>query len=114
MKLSIILMNPPSGGTRATEAVRYAIGALREDMELITALVSAGVLAAHKGREGAGDTTLGKALKEIMDRGGAVLVERASLKEFGIGAEDLIETVTPANGYDISTAVRDADRTMIF
>ncbi len=116
MRLSVILTRPPYGDVQAAEAVRHALGAIGEDMEVRLILCDAGVMVAKKGQsEGdTGYTNLGESLKDVIEMGGDVIADRGSVREFGLEPEDVIEGVRIVNGYELSEAVKESDRTMIF
>ncbi len=116
MKLTVLLTRAPYGSIQAAEAVRHVMGAVGEDIDVKLLLVDEGVYLAKKGQE-AGQTeytSLEEALKDIIDMGGEVLIDKASLRDSGLDREDIIEGVEVVNSYDISQVLIDTDKTMIF
>jgi sulfur relay (sulfurtransferase) DsrF/TusC family protein len=116
MKLAVILTKAPYGDIQAAEAVRHAMGATGEEIEVKLLLVDDGVYLAKKGQDEAtsGYTNLGETLKDIIDLGGEVFVEKGSLKDSGLETGDIIEGLNIVNGYELSQILLDVDKTMIF
>jgi sulfur relay (sulfurtransferase) DsrF/TusC family protein len=116
MKLAVILKKPPYGEIHAAEAVRHALGAVGDDIEVSLLLVGGGVLLskADQSEGQTGYTNLGEALKDLADMGGEILADKASLREYGLDAGDLIESVTIANSHAISEKIQDAEKSLIF
>ncbi len=116
MKLAVILTKPPYGDIQAAEAVRHAMGALSEDIEVTLVLVDDGVFLTKKGQDvgNSGYTDLAEAVTDLMDMGCDVLVEKVSLREVGLDTDDILDNIKVVNGYEISETVKEADKTMIF
>ncbi len=114
--ISIILTRPPYGTVDASEAVRHALGGITEDMSVNLILFDAGVMAALKGQDVTGTVykSIEEGLRDCIDMGADVYVDRISLKEQQIEAGQLIEGVTVMSSYEISETIRDSDTVMIF
>ncbi len=116
MKLTVLLRKPPYGDSKAEEAIKHAESAIENKMDIKLLLVDGGVLLAKKGQsEGnTGYTNLGTTLKDFIDKGGKVLIERLSIKELGIETDDIIEGASLENGYEISETIKESDKILIF
>lgn len=116
MKLTIILTKPPYGDYQAAEAIRHAMGALSDDIEIKLLLVDGGALLSKRGQEEkeTGYMNLGESVEDIIDMGGEVLIEKASMKELGLEPENLAEGVNIVSSYELGQAVIESDKTMIF
>jgi sulfur relay (sulfurtransferase) DsrF/TusC family protein len=115
-KIAIILRKPPYGDINAAEAVRHALGAAGDEMEVSLILFDGGTLLAKSGQqeEGTGFTNLGSALADCIEMGVAVYAERASLRQEFLETGDLIEGVRVINGTEAGELIKASDRTMIF
>jgi len=115
MKLAVVLGKPPYRDSKAEEAIRYVEGGINNRMDVILFLVDEGVLLAKKGEaeENRGYRNIGNRLKDFIHQGGKVLVERLSLKEYGIERDDILEGVSLENGYEISEKLKESDKILI-
>lgn len=116
MKVAMMLTKPPYGNVHAAEAVRHAMGALAEQINVSLLLVDGGVLLSKKGQQGAesGYTNLGESVGDLIDMGGEIFIDKSSVREFGLDAGDLIDNVKIVSSHEISDVVSTADKTMIF
>ena len=116
MKLAVILTKPPYGDIQAAEAIRHALGAVGDDIDVTLLLVDEGVYLAKKGQvvDGSGYTELGESVSDLIEMGCDVYAEKVSLREAGLDAEDIINNVKIVSGYEISETVKESDKTMIF
>lgn len=115
-KLAVLLMKEPYGAINAAEAVRHALGAVSEDMEISFVLAEAGVCLAAKGQE-VGETgfmNLGESLSDCVDMDIAVYADRGSLKQARLGPDEITEGVKVVEAEEISAILRDADQTLIY
>lgn len=114
--VAMILRRAPYGDINAAEAVRHAMGGVTDELKIILIIVDGGVLLARKGQDetGTGFTNLGAALKDSIEMGVEVYVDKFSLKEQHIDTEELIEGVKIANGFEIAGMVKEARTAMIF
>lgn len=114
--ISIILRRPPYGTIDAPEAIRHALGGVIEEMSVKLILVDGGVNAARKGQDVLNTeySSIETAIKDCIDAGVDIYVERTSLRDEQIDAGDLIEGVIVANGSEIAEIIRESDTTMIF
>jgi sulfur relay (sulfurtransferase) DsrF/TusC family protein len=114
--ISIILRRPPYGTVDAAEAIRHALGGITEDMAVRLLLVDGGVHAARKGQE-VEDTeyqSIENGISDCIEMGVEVVVDKGSMREGGLEAEELIEGVNIANSYEIAEIVKESDTVMIF
>jgi sulfur relay (sulfurtransferase) DsrF/TusC family protein len=114
--ISIILTRPPYGTVDASEALRHALGGVTEDMAVKLVLFDGGVMAAVKGQD-VSDTeyrSIEEGLRDCIEMGVDVCVDRGSLKEQQIEAEQLIEGVSLLSSYEVSEIIKDSDTVMIF
>jgi tRNA 2-thiouridine synthesizing protein D len=114
--IAMILRKPPYGDVNAAEAVRHVLGAVSGDIAVSLILVDGGVQLARKGQDetDTGFTNLGVALEDCIEMGARVVADNLSLVEQGLGKEDIIEGVEPANESDIAVLLKQADNSMIF
>ncbi len=114
--ISIILRKPPYGTIDAPEAIRHALGGVTEELAVQLILVDGGVHAARRGQDTGttGYLSAEEGIRDCIDMGARVCVDRRSLEEEGIGASDLIEGVTVMDSAEIAAAVRGSGTTMIF
>lgn len=115
-KFAILLMKEPYGVINAAEAVRHALGAVSDDMEVSFVLAEAGVYLAEKGQQ-VGETgfmNLGESLADCIGMDIKVYADRGSLKQARLGSDDITEGVKVVEAEEISAIVRDADQTLIY
>lgn len=115
-KIAVILRKPPYGDINAAEAVRHALGAAGDEMEVSLILFDGGTLLAKKGQqeEGTGFTNLGSALADCIEMDIGVYVEKSSLRQELLEEGDLIEGVRVINGAEAGELIKASDTTMIF
>lgn len=115
-KLAIVLRKAPYGDTNAAEAVRHALGAAGEELEVSLIMVDSGTLLAKEGQleEGTGLTNLGSALKDCIEMSVGVYAEKASLRQEQLDEGDLIEGVRVINGTEAGELIKESHSTMIF
>ncbi len=116
MKLAVVLTKAPYGDIQAAEAVRHAMGAVGDEIDVTLLLVDDGVYLAKKGQDvgESGYTELGESVSDLIDMGCSVLAEKNSLREAGLDAEDIVDNVKVVTGYEISETIMESDKTMIF
>lgn len=114
--ISIILRKPPYGTVDAPEAIRHALGAVTEELPVQLILVDGGVQAARKGQDigTSGYLSAEEGIRDCLDMGAAVIVDRQSLEDAGIAEPDLIDGVTIAGRAEIAAALKGAGTTLIF
>ncbi len=114
--ISIILRRPPYGTVDAPEAIRHALGGIIEDMSVKLILVDGGVAAARKGQDISNTeySSIEDGIKDCINMGIDVYVEKASLRQRHMEADDLVEGVIIANGSEIAELIKGSDTTMIF
>ncbi len=114
--ISIILRKPPYGTIDAPEAIRHTLGAVTEELPVQLILVDGGVHAARKGQDTGttGYLSAEEGIRDCVDMGAQVYVDRKSLEAEGIAASDLIEGVTLASTNEIAAVVKGSGTTMIF
>ena len=115
-KIAMILRRAPYGDINAAEAVRHALGAVSDDMEVSLILVDGGVLLARKGQDdtGTGFTNLETTLKDCTEMGVEVFADNLSLIEHGLKEEDVVDGVKLTDEDAIATILKEAEKTMIF
>ncbi|MBI5741639.1 MAG: DsrE family protein [Nitrospirae bacterium] len=113
--LLVILRKSPYGTVEAAEAVRHAGGASSADYKATLFLIDSGVLTAKKNQE-AGDTGftgLGESL-ELLSGEMEIYADKASLREYKLNEDDLVEGVRIDDGPVLKQALREAQAVMIF
>jgi len=115
-KIAMILRKAPYGDINAAEAIRHAMGGAAEDLSISLILVDSGVFLAKRGQDssGTGYTNLEASLKDCIDMGVEVYADKASVRERGIEAADIIDGVRIVNGSEMAEILREAATTMIF
>ena len=114
-QILVISRKPPYGTTDAAEAVRHAGGASGFDFKAILYLMDSGVYAAKKEQD-AGDTGflgLGESLELLSDEMD-IYVNKASLNEYGLKEDDLVEGVNIDTGEVLKLALKDSQTVMIY
>ena len=113
--LLVILRKPPYGSVNAAEAIRHAGGASGFDYKATLYLIDGGVYAAKKKQDtgDSGFTGLGESLELLSDEM-SIYACKESLKECGLGEDDLIEGIKVDEGNALSQAIKEAQSIMIF
>lgn len=116
MNISIILRRPPYGTVDASEAIRHALGGVTEDVEVKLVLVDGGVNAARKGQDTSTTpySSIKEGIKDCIDMGVEVYVDKASLKEEYLEPEGLVDGVKIVNSHEIAEIIKTTELTMIF
>jgi len=114
--IGIILRRPPYGTVDAPEAIRHALGGITEDMSVRLILVDGGVNTARKDQDTSGTEYLSaeEGIRDCIDMGAVVYVDKASLKEESLEKDALIEGVVIATGSEIAGIIAETDTIMIF
>lgn len=114
--ISIILRKPPYGSVDAAEAIRHTLGVLAEELAVQLILVDGGVLAARKGQDTGvtGYLSAEEGMRDSLDMGATVYVDRQSMEAAGIAATDLVDGVTIASQSEIAASMKGSGTTMIF
>lgn len=114
--ISIILRRPPYGTVDASESIRHALGGITEDMSVKLILVDGGVNAAKKGQDISNTeySNIEAGIKDCIDMGVNVYVDKISIKDEHLETEELIDGVIIANGSEIAEIIKESDTTMIF
>jgi len=114
-KLLVILRKPPYGVINAAEAVRHAGGASGSNYKATLYLIDSGVFTAKKGQDAGetGFTGLSDSL-ELLSEEMEIYVNQASLTEYNLSEDDLVEGVKIDNGERLKQAIREAQAVMIF
>lgn len=115
-KIVIIQRRPPYGDIGAAEALRHAIGAKAEDIDVALILVDSGVLLLKEAQQtgSTGFMNLGEALRDCIEMSVEVYAERQSLIENHIDPHKLLGGITVINSSETSDMVSEADATIIF
>ncbi|MCX7794727.1 MAG: DsrE family protein [Thermodesulfovibrionales bacterium] len=116
MNISIILRKPPYGTVDASEAIRHALGAVTEDLSVRLVLVDGGVNAARKNQDVRYTpySSIEEGIRDCINMGVEVYVDKTSLKEEYIDTDGLIDGVRIVNSHEIAEIIKTADVTMIF
>jgi len=114
--ISIVLRKSPYGTVDAAEAVRHALGGITEDMETHLVLVDGGINAARRGQDPAstGYASIEEGIRDCIDMGITVSVDKVSMAASGMVPQDLIAGVNVLSGPEIVGLIKRADTTMIF
>ncbi len=115
-KIAIILRKPPYGDINAAEAVRHALGAVSDELEVALVMFDGGVHTGRKNQnaEGTEVTNLGAVIKDCIDMGVSVYAEKASLRNEVLDEKDVIEGIKVVNGTELAGIIKEADSTLIF
>jgi sulfur relay (sulfurtransferase) DsrF/TusC family protein len=113
--LLVILRKPPYGVVNAAEAVRHAGGASGFDYKATLYLIGSGVYTAKKDQEAgmSGFTGIGESLELLSDEM-EIYACQNSLRESGLGEDDLIEGVKIDDGHVLKDALKNAQSVMIY
>ncbi len=114
--LAIMLMSASYGNINGAEAVRHALGAVGEELEVSLLLLDSGVFSAVKGQD-AGETgfiSLESSIRDCVDMDIKVYADKASLREGFLEESEMVERVVVINSSEASELVGRADRVMIF
>ena len=114
--ITIVLRKSPYGTVDAAEAVRHALGGITEDIETHLVLVDGGVNSARRGQDLAstGYASIEEGIRDCIDMGITVSVDKESVAVSGMGPQDLVEGVNILSGSEIVGLIKKADTTMIF
>jgi predicted peroxiredoxin len=114
--VAMILKQSPYGTVNAAEAVRHALGAVVNEMDVVLILAEGGVLLAKRGQDDAGTglTGLEAPLKDCLEMGVPVYVDERSLELQRVDRADLVEGVQCAGGREIAALVKAAKTTILF
>lgn len=114
--ISIILRRPPYGTVDASEAIRHALGGVTEDVAVNLILVDGGVNTVRKGQELSNTEYLSieSGIRDCIDMGVNVYVDKASLKKERLEIDEIIEGVIVVNNPKIAGLIEESDTTMIF
>ena len=115
-RVSIILRRPPYGTVDASEAIRHALGGITEDVAVNLILVDSGVNAVRKEQEISSTEYLSieSGIKDCIDMGVNVYIEKASLKKEHIEIDEIIDGVIIVNSSKIAGLIKESDTTIIF
>lgn len=120
----IVIRHGPYGGFQAAEGLRHANGALSLGFRPVLVLVDDGVHLARAGQD-PGDShwiSLSETLEAVIARGlyekrdapAEFYVDEASLRERGLGADDLVESLVPVGPEKISALWAEHRLQMLF
>ena len=114
--ISIILRKPPYGTVDASEAIRHTLGAMMEELSVELILVDGGIYAARKSQDTGttGYLSAEEGIRDCLDMGAAVFVDRQSMETAGIKVSDLIDGVTVSGQREIAAVIKGSGTTMIF
>ena len=114
--ISIILRKPPYGTVDASEAIRHTLGAMTEELSVQLILVDGGIYAARKSQDTGttGYLSAEEGVRDCLDMGAAVYVDRKSMETAGIEVSDLIDGVTVCGQTEIAAVMKGSGTTVIF
>jgi len=114
--IGIILRRPPYGSVDASKAIRHALGGVTNDMNVKLLLVDKGVHSAQKGQaiSSTEHQSIEEGIKDCIDMGVEVYVDRVSLRDEGLEPQELIEGVNVIGGSEMAEILSSTDVTMIF
>ncbi len=114
--VSIILRRPPYGTVDASEAIRHTLGGLTEDLEMKLILVDGGINAARKSQDISETpfSSIEEGIRDCIDMGADVLLDKSSVKGHYLDAESLIDGVKIVNSHVIAQVIKESDVTLIF
>lgn len=114
--ISVLLRKAPYGAVDAAEAVRHAMGAATEDMEVNLFLMDEGVTAALTGQDTSGTPYLSmeEGIRDCLDMGVTVYVDRSSLREHQLDADRLVPGVRECPSSEAAAAIQASDTVLIF
>ncbi len=115
-KISIILRRAPYGDIGAAEALRHALGGITSGYDVNLIMVDGGVFTAKKGQfeEGTGYTNIENTLKDCIEMGIKVYLEKGSMKENYLDPEMTLNGINIVNGHEIAEIIKESDKVMIF
>lgn len=120
----IVIRHGPYGGFQAAEGLRHANGALSLGFRPVLVLVDDGVYLARAGQD-PGDNqwiSLSETLEAVIARGlyekrdapAEFYVDEASLRERGLSADDLVESLAPVGREKLSALWAEHRLQMLF
>jgi sulfur relay (sulfurtransferase) DsrF/TusC family protein len=114
--ISILLRKAPYGSADAAEAVRHAMGGVTEDLSVSLILVDAGVSAALTGQDPSGTAYLSieEGIRDCLDMGVDVYVDRSSLREYQLDARRIIPGVREASASETVEVIQNSDTVLVF
>ena len=114
--LCILVRRSPYGTIHAAEALRHLNGASAGGLKTAAVLVGDGVYSAKEGQETdtTGWTSLSAALKRALEDGPWVYAHEPSLKERGLGLDDLVPGVKTINDVEMATLLAGSRWLMLF
>jgi predicted peroxiredoxin len=114
--ISIILRRPPYGSIDSSEAIRHALGGITEDMNVNLILVDGGVNAARKNQDVSLTpfSNIEDSLKDCIDMGVKVYIDKVSMKDEHVDTEDIIEGVIFISSSEVAEIIKESEITMIF
>lgn len=114
--VSIILRRPPYGTVDASEAIRHALGGVTEGVEVKLILVDGGINAAMRSQDVSGTpfSKVEDGIRDCIDMGVEVFIDKLSMKEQYLEPESLIDGVKIVNSYAIAEMIKESDTVLIF
>jgi sulfur relay (sulfurtransferase) DsrF/TusC family protein len=114
--LAILLTKEPYGEINAAEAVRHALGAVAEDLEVSFLLTDGGVFLALKEQEtgSTGFMNLGVSLSDCVDMGVSVYANSPSIEHANLNISDLVDGVQVIEEKEASNLIGESDQVIIY
>ncbi|ABO35663.1 DsrE family protein [Methanococcus maripaludis C5] len=114
MKFTVIIGDAPYGKERAYSALRFALTALLEGIDVNIFLLEDGVYVGKRNQAPAGVPDYSELLENSIEAGAVVKACGPCCKARGISEEELLEGITPATMHDLIAFVKEADKTVNF
>ncbi|WP_459201856.1 DsrE/DsrF/TusD sulfur relay family protein [Methanococcus sp. CF] len=114
MKFTVIIGDAPYGKERAYSALRFALTALLEGIDVNIFLLEDGVYVGKKDQNPAGVPRYSELLENAIEAGAVVKACGPCGKARGISNEELIDGVAFGTMHDLIAFVKEADKTINF
>lgn len=114
MKFTVIIGDAPYGKERAYSALRFALTALLEGIDVNIFLLEDGVYVGKKDQNPAGVPKYSELLENAIEAGAVVKACGPCGKARGVSDEELIDGVVFGTMHDLIAFVKDADKTVNF
>jgi len=114
MKFTVIIADAPYGKERAFSALRFALTALLEGIDVNIFLLEDGVFVAKKGQNPANVPNYLELLENAIDAGAVVKACGPCGRARGLSDEDIVSGVTFGTMNDLTAFVKESDRVLNF
>ncbi|MBA2869122.1 DsrE/DsrF/TusD sulfur relay family protein [Methanococcus maripaludis] len=114
MKFTVIIGDAPYGKERAYSALRFALTALLEGIDINIFLLEDGVYVGKKDQNPAGVPKYSELLENAIEAGAVVKACGPCGKARGISDEELLDGIVFATMHDLIAFVKESDKTVNF